>query len=634
MVRRDSSITFVLAGLLALCARAVLASAPLPAAQPGAANDSLEPAKAAIRLKNYSSAASILSAKAAQGDADAQYLLGALILADLVPQSDPAQAERLFETSAGKGQARAAYALAAMHAAGDQRDPVAAQHWLARAAELGDPVARDMLQRHVLPLEVRAQDSVQNEDGRRVALWRAARRNDITTLEALATPERVNASDEFGRTALHHAADAGADEAVALLLARGAKSDPVDEYRTTPLMLACATDPPAACARLLQARASVTAADRAGNAALAYAVRSHRVQQAKDLQAAGALPVRVPVVAGPSGPMDRLPRAAIDAYSGWPDVVVAASRKDPARLRELLEQRGNANAVAPGGETALLVAVESDAPQAAQLLIAAGADVSRADERGVTPLGLAVRLGHAGVVEVLLRHGADPNSHSSQERAPLVVAAENGDARTVRLLLASGAATEIKGPRGTTPLMIAAARDFGEITGLLLDAKAAPSATDSSGRSALWLAACSDSASAAALLMKAGAAVDAADQDGITPLSCAAARGNTAMTDRLIRAGANVSARARNGDTALVLAASGGHAETTKVLLAAGADANVQNHLGDTALILASQSGSVATVRVLLDGGASRKLRNRDGVAAGDVARARSFDGVVALLDR
>jgi ankyrin repeat protein len=51
-------------------------------------------------------------------------------------------------------------------------------------------------------------------------------------------------------------------------------------------------------------------------------------------------------------------------------------------------------------------------------------------------------------------------------------------------------------------------------------------------------------------------------------------------------------------------------------------------------LILASQSGSVETVQALLDGGASRKLRNRDGVAAGDAARARSFDRVAAVLDR
>ena len=54
---------------------------------------------------------------------------------------------------------------------------------------------------------------------------------------------------------------------------------------------------------------------------------------------------------------------------------------------------------------------------------------------------------------------------------------------------------------------------------------------------------------------------------------------------------------------------------------------------GDTALILASQSGDLESVQALLAAGASRKLRNRDGVAAADAAKARSFDGLVAVLN-
>jgi hypothetical protein len=83
-----------------------------------------------------------------------------------------------------------------------------------------------------------------------------------------------------------------------------------------------------------------------------------------------------------------------------------------------------------------------------------------------------------------------------------------------------------------------------------------------------------------------------------------------------------------------MLAARGGHSATVRRLIAAGADANAQDRLGDTALILASQLGSVETVQALLDAGASRKLRNRDGVAASDAARARSFGGVLALLEK
>ncbi len=486
-----------LAMLLVLCALPAIA-AQAPAAAPiASAPDALEPAKAAIRIKDYGSAARLLTEQAARGNADAQYLLGTMVLADLVPQSSRAQAQQLFESAAGKGNARAAYALAAMHATGEPRDPAGAKAWLERAAKLGDPVARDMLQRGVLPLEVRPQDSLLDEASRRVELWRAARRGDLVTLEVLATPERVNAGDDFGRTALHYAAEAGSTEAISLLISRGAKIDATDQYGVTPLMLACAVDPPDACARLLQARASVAAADRGGNTALAYALRHGRSQQAKDLRGAGSAPVAASVVTSAAGPMDHLPRAVSDTYAGWPDVVVAASRKDPAKLRGLLGRGGDPNATAPGGASALAVAVASDSPAAASVLLAAGADVSRPDGRGLTPLELAVRLGHDAVVEALLQHGANPNAHAAREEPLIVDAVESGDARMVRDLLAAGADSGARGGQGATPLMISAARDRADIVGLLLDAKAAPSVVDSSGRSALWFAACADAAAAA-----------------------------------------------------------------------------------------------------------------------------------------
>jgi ankyrin repeat protein len=601
--------------------------------QSAVAAAALEPAKAAIRVKDYDAAVRLLSEQAARDNAEAQYLLGAMALADLAPGTDRGRAQGLFEAAAAHGNPRAAFALAALHATSDPQDPAGAKRWLERAAELGDPVARDMVQRGVLPLEARPQDFLTDEASRRVALWRAARRGDVAMLEALATPERLNAADEFGRTPLHHAAETGAVSAVSLLLDRGAQVDATDQYGTTPLMLACGAEPADSCARLLKARASVTAADSAGNTALVYAFRRGRNQQAKDLRAAGAAPVRVSEVASAAGPLDHLPRGVSDAYAGWPDVVIAASRKDPQRLRELLSRGGDPNSATPGGESALMVAVAADSAPAVSLLITAGVDASKPGQDGMTPLGLAVRLGHESVVEVLLKHGARPVSPAAGE-PPLVVAVGRGDTGVVRALLAAGADAGVKARQGITPLMIAAARDHVEIAKLLIGARAAPSVVDAAGRSALWLAACGDSASMVSMLLAAGATVDSADLEGVTPLSCAAARGYTAIVDQLLRSGASVSSKTRNGDTPLTLAAAAGHASTTRRLLTAGADANVQNRLGDTPLILASQSGDLETVRALLDGGASRKLRNRDGIAASDAARARSLDSVVALLDR
>jgi ankyrin repeat protein len=82
----------------------------------------------------------------------------------------------------------------------------------------------------------------------------------------------------------------------------------------------------------------------------------------------------------------------------------------------------------------------------------------------------------------------------------------------------------------------------------------------------------------------------------------------------------------------LLLAASGGHTAVVATLVAAHADKDAQNEFGDTALIIASRNGDAKTVRQLLDAGASAKLRNLDRATAADVAAARDFGQVLALL--
>ena len=59
---------------------------------------------------------------------------------------------------------------------------------------------------------------------------------------------------------------------------------------------------------------------------------------------------------------------------------------------------------------------------------------------------------------------------------------------------------------------------------------------------------------------------------------------------------------------------------------------DAQNEFGDTALIIASRNGSVALVQQLLRAGASTRLRNKNRASAADVAQARAFPAVAALL--
>ncbi len=101
------------------------------------ATDPLEPAKAAIRLKDYGAAATKLTSLAQSGNADAQYLLGTLYLAGLgTAAPDVERARQLFEQSAGKGSGRAALALSAIAAAREPPDAATARI-LAGASRIG-----------------------------------------------------------------------------------------------------------------------------------------------------------------------------------------------------------------------------------------------------------------------------------------------------------------------------------------------------------------------------------------------------------------------------------------------------------------------------------------------------------------
>lgn len=314
---------------------ATMVAACLPLTWAAAADphdeESLEPAKEAVRVRDYATAIRLLTADADRGDARERYLLGSLQLAGLGTPVDRSQARASFEASARAGHARAAYAIAAVLAQDSPDERAAALHWLERAAELGDARARDAWSRHALPLDFDLARDLPDETSRREAAWQAATRNDRGTLEALLDSTRIHATDAFGRTGLHRAAEAGALGSIDLLLGRGAAVTAVDQYGVTPLMLACAAEPAAACQRLLQAGADVTAADRAGHTAVWYAARQARAEQERGLLAAGASPVTKPNVL----PRQRPPPLACHARAQTP---MPAGRMWPSRRRAAIRR--------------------------------------------------------------------------------------------------------------------------------------------------------------------------------------------------------------------------------------------------------------------------------------------------------
>ncbi len=83
--------------------------------------------------------------------------------------------------------------------------------------------------------------------------------------------------------------------------------------------------------------------------------------------------------------------------------------------------------------------MEHDRPDAVQLLLDAGANVSIKNQWGRTPLHVAARRGCFDVAELLLDAGADPNATTNEGWTPMHVAARSGQKSMLDLLETRGA---------------------------------------------------------------------------------------------------------------------------------------------------------------------------------------------------
>jgi ankyrin repeat protein len=159
----------------------------------------------------------------------------------------------------------------------------------------------------------------------------------------------------------------------------------------------------------------------------------------------------------------RLDRAVTDALLlGDPelDVYESAAMGYVDRLRERLDEDASlANARSTDGFSALHFAAFFGKPEAARILLEAGArvDAYAENEIRVQPLHSAAASRHLEVCRLLLAAGADVNARQEGGFVPLHAAAHNGDPEMVELFLSAqadpGAATDA----GQTPAAIAEA---------------------------------------------------------------------------------------------------------------------------------------------------------------------------------
>jgi ankyrin repeat protein len=345
-------------------------------------------------------------------------------------------------------------------------------------------------------------------------------------------------------------------------------------------------------------------------------------------------------------------------------LVDAARDADRAAALALLEQRADPRQTDADGTSALHWAVHNDDAELVARLVAAGADVTHANDYGATPMSEAAVVGNVRVLARLLDAGAEADAPNAEGQTALMVVARSSNVAAAMLLIERGADVNAREQRkGQTALMWAAAQSQPAMVELLLahgaEVEARSNVNDwermvtaeprqknlpSGGFTPLLYAARQGCLECARLLVAAGADVDGTDPDGVTPLLSALLNAHFDTAKFLLAASANPNKWDWWGRTPLYAAVDyntlphGGRPDrpslddTTslqmiEILLAAGANPNAQLKLfppyrslrmdrgadsildiGTTPLLRAARGADLAAIEVLLEHGALVEL--------------------------
>ena len=249
---------------------------------------------------------------------------------------------------------------------------------------------------------------------------------------------------------LHHAASAGNEEAVTLILAQSPGVNATDSSGFSALYHALTNQAAAVVARLRSSGAVENTTDL---------IAQNKLAQLKS-QAANVLVAAPPIPASHNPLTFAIQQTNLAAVKLLLSLGADANMPWPSRYRPP-RQFETTNVVRP-----LHVAVAMEHLELARVLIEHRADVKALEVSGLTPLNLAAWRGHAGLIKLLLEHGADPNARpaaSPEEmqrpppfrpagHTPLHVSVLFGQTNGIALLVGAGADVERTNNLGQTPL--------------------------------------------------------------------------------------------------------------------------------------------------------------------------------------
>lgn len=305
---------------------------------------------------------------------------------------------------------------------------------------------------------------------------------------ALAAGMKPTVKGVTGETLLHLAAEAGAVDAMDLLLKQGAKVNATTDRGHTPLHLAAENGRLAAVERLLAANAAVNLRAGGNQTALLAAVKSgHRtVAQALVNKRADV-------------------NAANDNHESPYTVAIDRGYADLAA--QMLDHGANRNYDHDQMQRVLLTQAAKGNTAMVRFLLSQKVS-PRAEFEGTRALGAAAVAGDGELVGVLLQGGAGIDDASADGSTALMVACGVGRIESVQALLDAGANVNLRAKDGRTALSFAAIRNMPELVELLLARGADLSVRDASQHAPLDLALLAGAPGTARVLGDHGATID------------------------------------------------------------------------------------------------------------------------------
>ncbi len=375
-----------------------------------------------------------------------------------------------------------------------------------------------------------------------------------------------------------------------------------------------------------------------------------------------------------------LGRAALPTM---PPLHQASQANNPATLQRLLEQGTDPNLpyrcadVRVTGMTALMAGARTNAVEAIELLLKAGADPSATTANGLTTaLSLAIDHDSREAAQALINSGSldvNPRRSNDEGTIGLVLERWGDDLETVELLVAAGLRVTLDASFRYPPLVVAIDKDCPKVQSYLV-AQGAEVADPCRLSWALYGAVRRDDLASTRFLLQLGADPTCGEAEGVHPLLSLegpavgkAARAyleaggsvhmpkhpyaimyHTAVYEMptvmrlLIEFGADVNVLGPGGKTPLIYAVTGKTVdwvvteieprnsrhesspealEIARLLLDAGADINHVDNTGKTALLHAAERLDDSMCRLLLDAGADASICDNEGLSALDHAR-------------